>query len=80
MGRGILVPMKISADALLTEHEVAARLALRVATLRRWRWAGVGLPFIKIGSCVRYDPRDVDAFVETSRRQSTTDPGPKAGA
>ncbi len=63
--------------SLLNEYEAAARLALKVATLRRWRWSGHGPPFIKIGAAVRYDPDDVEAFIEAGRRSSTSDLGPE---
>ena len=58
---------------LLTEREAAERLSVAVATLRRWRWAGNKLPFLKIGSAVRYDPDELDAYVESARRQSTSE-------
>ena len=40
---------------LLNEHEAAQVLGLKVATLRRWRWAGKPPRFLKIGAAVRYD-------------------------
>jgi len=60
---------------LLNEHEAAAALALKVATLRRWRWAGKPPRFLKIGSAVRYDPDELAAFIEAARRSSTSDVG-----
>ena len=63
---------------LLKEGETARLLTVEVATLRRWRWAGKGPRFIKIGGAVRYDPTDLTAFIEAGRRTSTSDPGPEA--
>ena len=60
---------------LINEYEAAARLALKVATLRRWRWAGRGPPFFKIGNAVRYATEDIDAFIQAARRTSTSDAG-----
>ena len=60
---------------LLKETEAAAILNLEVTTLRRWRWAGKGPRFVKIGGAVRYDPADLDAYIEAGRRSSTSDPG-----
>ncbi len=60
---------------LLTETEAAALLGLKVATLRRWRWAGKGPRFLKIGGAVRYDPADLEAFMRDARRTSTSDDG-----
>jgi excisionase family DNA binding protein len=65
-------------EQLLTEREVAALLSVKVPTLRRWRWAGKGPAFRKIGAAVRYHPADLEAFVEASRRQSTADLGEAA--
>ena len=62
-------------DRLLNEKEVANTLNIKVATLRRWRWAGKGLRFVKLGAAVRYDPADLAAFIEAGRRRSTSDPG-----
>jgi hypothetical protein len=63
-------------ENLINEHEAAARLGLKVSTMRRWRWAGTGVPFVRIGSAIRYDPRDLEAFIAAGRRKSTSDPGP----
>ena len=63
---------------LLKEGETARLLTVEVATLRRWRWAGKGPVYRKIGGAVRYDPADLTAFIEAARRTSTSDPGPEA--
>ncbi len=63
---------------LLRESEAAQMLSLEVSTLRRWRWSGRGPRFLKLGGAVRYDRTDIDAFVEASRRASTSDPGDRA--
>ena len=60
---------------LLTETQVAERLNLRVATLRRWRWLGQGPRFIKIGAAVRYDPQELRDYLAKQVRSSTSDPG-----
>ena len=62
-------------ETLVNEHEVALQLGLAVATLRRWRWAGRGPRFVKIGAAVRYAPGDLAAYVDQNRRRSTSDPG-----
>ncbi len=60
---------------LLNEHEAAYALAMKVATLRRWRWAGKPPRFLKIGSAVRYDPEELADIMEAARRTSTSDSG-----
>ncbi len=59
--------------ALINEQKAADRLGVSVATLRRWRWSGNGPGFVKIGRAVRYDPADLQAFIEAGRRTSTSD-------
>ncbi len=68
----------ISLPALVNEAEAAHLLSLSVKTLRRWRWAGKGPRFLKLGAAVRYDSADLTAFIEAGRRNSTSDPGPEA--
>jgi len=63
---------------LLNEHEAAYALGLKVATLRRWRWAGKPPRYLKIGSAVRYDPEELADFMDAARRTSTSDPGTEA--
>ena len=53
---------------LLDEHAAAARLALAAKTLTRWRWAGIGPVYHKIGGrLVRYAVTDLDAFAQAGR-------------
>lgn len=65
-------------EGLVNEHEAARLLGLSVKTLRRWRWAGKGPNFVKIGSAVRYEPSELTAVIAAGRRKSTSDPGPEA--
>ena len=60
---------------LINEIEAALRLGLCPTTLRRWRWAGTGPSFLKIGGAVRYEFAVLEAFIEASRRSSTSDAG-----
>jgi predicted DNA-binding transcriptional regulator AlpA len=53
-----------TATPLLNEHEVAHRINISVKTLRRWRWANKEIRWIKIGSAVRYDPMDVQQYID----------------
>jgi hypothetical protein len=61
--------------SLVNEIEAALRLGLSPTTLRRWRWAGKGPRFLKIGGAVRYELADLELFIEASRRSSTSDLG-----
>jgi hypothetical protein len=69
------IPATPTLPRLVGETEAAEILGLSVKTLRRWRFAGRGPAFHKIGACVRYRPADLDAFIEAGRRHSTAESG-----
>ena len=48
---------------LLNETETAKALNVTKACLRRWRREGRGLPFVRVGRLVRYDPSSVSEFI-----------------
>ena len=54
----------------LTEHEVAARLGLKVSTLRAWRTYGEGPAFVRFGRAVRYLDSDIARYIEMSRAET----------
>jgi excisionase family DNA binding protein len=61
---------------LLTTREAARYLGLSKAFLERDRWAGAKVPFIKIGErAVRYRIQDLDAYIQSRTRRSTSDNG-----
>jgi len=49
---------------LINEKDLAKKLSVSVAKLRRDRFEKRGLPFIKIRSTVRYDMDQVERFLE----------------
>lgn len=49
---------------LLTEKEAAEFLTISVSTLQQWRWKGVELPYLKIGSAVRYRRQDIREYIQ----------------
>jgi len=55
----------------LTEPQTAEKLNTATATLRRWRWAGVGPAYIKVGRLVRYDEDDLEAYLKSRRVEPT---------
>jgi predicted DNA-binding transcriptional regulator AlpA len=65
---------------LLKEDEVARMIGMSVHWLRRMRWCGGGIPFIKLTmkGAVRYRKKDVEAFVAERVRKSTSDSGKSA--
>lgn len=60
-------------DVLLTTKQAAELLCVSQAFLERDRWAGARIPFIRVGSrAVRYRREDLDRFVQSRFRQSTS--------
>ncbi len=53
---------------LLTVQEAARYLAVSVSTLYGWVWQR-RVPFVKIGRALRFDSRDLEAFVEANRHR-----------
>lgn len=63
---------------LLNTAQAARYLGLSKAFLERDRWAGAKVPFIKIGSrAVRYRLQDLERYIESCIRKSTSDTGRK---
>ena len=53
-------------EALLTDKDVARRLAISVASVRRWRLLGQGPRHIKLGAAaVRYRSEDIASWLST---------------
>ncbi len=50
---------------LLTESDIAERLHVSLASVRRWRLEKRGPTFVKVGALVRYRPEDLEAWVST---------------
>jgi len=58
---------------LLTPKDVAELTGLSVETLAQWRSQKRGIPYLKVGRAVRYDPVDVQKHLEGCR-VSVSDP------
>jgi hypothetical protein len=54
-------------EQIVGEVEAARVLSVSVFALRAWRWrkSSDGPPFVKMGSCVRYRMRDLEAYLES---------------
>ncbi len=61
------------ASPFLSVTKAATYLSLRPATLNRWRSAGTGPLFHKLGRRTFYTRTDLDAWAASCRRQSTTE-------
>ena len=54
---------KYGMSNLMTETEVAKRLNVSLASVRRWRLERRGPTFVKVSALVRYRPEDLDAWL-----------------
>lgn len=53
---------------LVTPRQAAEFLTVKESSLSVWRCTGrYDLPFVKIGGAVRYDLRDLEAFIEARK-------------
>ncbi len=58
----------------LNQKELAKRWTISHRTLERWRWAGEGPAYMKIGGRVVYRMADIEAF-ERNVMNTTSDQG-----
>ena len=56
------------ARRLIGTSELANLWSLPESTLRYWRSAGTGPPFVKLGGRIKYDMDDVDRYVRANKR------------
>lgn len=60
---------------LFSSKEAARYLGMSVAFLERDRWAGARIAFVKIGRSVRYRRTELDQYIQSHTRRSTSDVG-----
>jgi hypothetical protein len=65
----------------LNQIDLSRRWKISHRTLERWRWAGTGPRYVKIGGRVLYRLEDVESYEadglrETEARTATPEPGP----
>lgn len=66
----------LAVSRLVTERDASELLGVSMRTLQKWRLQGKGPSFVKLGHAVRYDVRDLEAYIEGGRRRSTSDATP----
>ena len=64
----------------LNQIELAARLNISPRTLERWRWAGEGPRYMKVGGRVVYRLEDVEGYEASQLRNSTAEISSKPAA
>lgn len=60
-------PTETDIGSLLTEQQLAEQWNTTTRHIRRLRVEG-GLPFVKLGRLVRFDPHDVAAWIASRKR------------
>lgn len=58
---------------LLTEKQAARILSVGDKCLQAWRVRGGGPTYLKIGRLVRYKQADLESWLQTRRRESTSE-------
>lgn len=61
------------ARALLDTPSAAKMIGMSSRTLEKWRTLGEGPPFLKFGRRVLYSRTDLESWIESRRRQSTSE-------
>lgn len=65
--------MKIGSNLkMMRTEEAATFVGLSPSTLNKLRLTGGGPDYIKLGKSVVYDPADLDAWLASNRRSSTS--------
>jgi hypothetical protein len=54
-------------SVFLTEKQASAHLCVSLSTLRRWRRNQVGPTFFRMGDVLRYEIKDLEAFIAAHR-------------
>lgn len=62
----------------IDQKQLAERWNISAKTLERWRWAGEGPRFLKLGGRVVYRITDIEAFEEAQLRSRTDVPAQQA--
>ena len=57
----------------LNENQVSERLGVSVKLLRKHRWEGKGLPYVKFGARVLYAEPEVDEYLQKHRIETGKD-------
>jgi len=88
--RAVMIRARAESDTTMTPNthgaerlsveQAAAYLGVSASTMNKWRLTGFGPVFHKLAKRVTYSRTDLDAFLNASRRRSTSDTGVPATA
>jgi hypothetical protein len=74
------IALASSTRSLWTEDDLAKALKKSKRTLQAERQRGTGIPFLKLGRSVRYDPKVVEQYLRAQTRVSTSQTEAQGGA
>jgi hypothetical protein len=74
----MLEAIKANVDQLLTGREVENLLKVHAGWAAKMRLIGGGIPYLKCGRLVRYRWSDIESYLNTAQRTSTSDAGQRA--
>lgn len=63
-GASGMVSTTATVPVIWDQQDTATYLGISVKQLERDRWAGEGIPYVKVGRAVRYRAADVVAFLD----------------
>jgi excisionase family DNA binding protein len=61
---------RLTGTSLLSVKELAEVLQVPVRTIYDWRYRGLGPTSIRLGRHVRYEPIEIERWLNTQKRQS----------
>jgi len=61
------------AREFLSRTQAAAYIGMKPNTLDKWRYQGEGPRFLKLGSAIRYERSDLDAYLDSCKRSNTSE-------
>jgi excisionase family DNA binding protein len=67
--------VSLSSKRVLSVQDAAVHVGLSRQTMAKLRVYGGGPPFLKLGRRVLYDPSDLDQWLASHRRKSTSEQG-----
>jgi DNA-binding transcriptional MerR regulator len=62
-------------QSLWTTQQAAKFLGLKAHTLEKWRTTGDGPPWLSVGGARRYRPSEVEVWLDSQARRSTSEIG-----
>ncbi|MEV7800933.1 helix-turn-helix domain-containing protein [Microbacterium foliorum] len=66
----VAVLERVALPQLINQEQTAAVLGVSEKTLSEWRYKRRNLPFIKMGSRIMYDVKDIEQFISSCKQEA----------